>query len=462
MAKRLSINCQNHPVYFFFKNLNSVISRSFSIALIILALSTSNGCRKSDYLVEESALTIKDNGQGTGTVTWEKNKTHLIEGLVFVNDGQTLTIEPGTVVRFRAGSGENASALVVSRGGKIIAEGTPDEPIIFTAESDDLMNEMPAAARGLWGGIIILGNAPVNLRGGEGYIEGIPMAEPRAYYGGPDANDNSGILKYVSIRYGGSNIGEGNEINGLTLAGVGRETEVNFVEVISNADDGIELFGGTVNLRHLVVSNCGDDAIDYDLGWSGFGQFWLAVQTDFHGDNIIEASGGINPVDGTPNSLPIIFNTSLIGNGNTGAGYCIRFDRNAGGIIANSVILHNQNGVIAESTNMTLDSYSQWQEGKLAVINNLFYEINNPSIFDLNGIYSPTQLNAWQSHFQNGQNNIGDPQINHRQGNYLPQQKLKGNLAPVPNNWFQNVDFRGAFGESYWIDGWTLLSKLSY
>ena len=461
MVNRLSFNWQNKAGYLFCRISISIISRFFSILLMILTLSTINGCRKSDFLVDETSLSFKDFGQGTGTVTWGKNKTHLIDGLVFVNDGQTLTIEPGTVVRFRAGTGENASALVVARGGKIIAEGNVDEPIIFTAESDDLTSEYLPEAKGLWGGIIILGNAPVNLRSGEGYIEGIPLSEPRAYYGGPDYDDNSGILKYVSIRHGGTNIGEGNEINGLTLAGVGRKTEVDFVEVISNADDGIELFGGTVNLRHIVVSDCGDDAIDYDLGWSGYGQFWLAVQTDFHGDNIIEGSGGINPVDGIPNSLPIIFNTTLIGNGNTGAGYCVRFDRNAGGIIANSVIIHNQNGVSAESTNMTLDSYSQWQEGKLALISNLFYEINNPAIFELNGIYSPNQLSSWQSHFQNGQNNIGDPKINHVQGNYLPEQKLKGNLAPVPNTWFQNVDFRGAFGESNWIDGWTLLSKNS-
>lgn len=459
MLIRKSYFRQNQKGNLFQGETENLTSRMYPAVMALLILFYIGGCRKSEFMVEESSLSIKDYGQGTGTVTWAKNKSHLIEGLVFVNDGQILTIEPGTVVRFRAGTGENASALVVARGGKIIAEGTPDEPIIFTAESDELNSEIPSYSRGLWGGLIILGNAPVNLQGGEGYIEGIPMAEPRAYYGGPDENDDSGILKYVSIRYGGTNIGEGNEINGLTLAGVGRKTEVDYVEVISNADDGIELFGGTVNLRHLVVSDCGDDAIDYDLGWSGFGQFWLATQTDYYGDNIIEASGGIKPVDGLPNSLPTIFNVTLIGNGNTGAGYCIRFDRNAGGIVGNSVIIHNQNGVIVESTNMTLDSYSQWQQGKLAVINSLFHEINNPSIFELSGIYNSNHLKAWQAHFQNGQNTIADPQIDYYKGNFLPRQKLKDDLAPVPDNWFQNVDFRGAFGESNWIDGWTLLSS---
>ena len=138
----------------------------FSIVLILFT-----GCRKSDYLAEESAVQMYDYGQGTGTVTWTKDKQYLVEGPLFVNEGQVLTIEAGTVVRFRAGKGENASALIVARGGKIIAIGTPAEPVIFTAEADDLNGSVDKNARGLWGGIIILGNAPVNIPSGEGYME---------------------------------------------------------------------------------------------------------------------------------------------------------------------------------------------------------------------------------------------------------------------------------------------------
>jgi len=105
---------------------------------------------------------------------------------VFVNDGQVLTIEPGVVVRFRSRQAENASALIISRGGKIKAEGTHEEPIVFTAEDDDLEGSVTKESRGLWGGVIILGNVPINAEGGEASIEGIPWAEPRGIYGGVD------------------------------------------------------------------------------------------------------------------------------------------------------------------------------------------------------------------------------------------------------------------------------------
>jgi hypothetical protein len=433
-----------------------------SIIILITFFLATGGCRKSDFFLEPSAISYLDYGQGTGTVTWKKDKTHLIEGLVFVNDGQTLTIEPGTIVRFRAGQGENASALVVARGGKIIARGTPSEPVIFTAEADDLNGSVSKDSRGLWGGLIILGNAPINLRGNEGYVEGIPLAEPRGYYGGYDPNDNSGVLRYVSIRHGGTNIGEGNEINGLTLAGVGRGTEIDYVEVISNADDGVEIFGGTVNLRHIVVSGCSDDAFDYDLGWSGYGQFWLAVQNKYVGDHIIEASGGLNPVEGLPNSTPVIYNATFIGNGNTGAGYCISFDRNAGGIFANSIFVNNNLGIKLETTDMVHDSFNQWQTGKLGLFNNVFYDVASSSpetILELSGFYNENQRQRWISHFEEGKNEIFDPRINYAKGIYLPEEEIEGNMAVVPATWFQIVDFKGAFGESNWIEGWTLLSK---
>jgi hypothetical protein len=433
-----------------------------NITILITILLVTGSCRKSDFYLEPSTISYQDYGQGTGTVTWSKDKTHLIEGLIFVNDGQTLTIEPGTVVRFRAGQGENASALVVARGGKIIARGTPAEPIIFTAESDDLNGSVAKDARGLWGGLIILGNAPVNLRGNEGYVEGIPLAEPRGYFGGYDPNDNSGVLKYVSIRHGGTNIGEGNEINGLTLAGVGRGTEIDYVEVISNADDGVEIFGGTVNLRRMVVSGCSDDAFDYDLGWSGYGQFWLAVQNNYVGDNLVEASGGLNPVDGLPNSVPVIFNATFIGNGNTGIGYCIKFDRNAGGIFANSLFINNKHGISVEVTDMIHDSYNQWQTGNLGLFNNLFYDVaaSTPeTMFELSGFSSESQRQQWSSHFAAGKNEISDPKINYVNGIFVPEEEVEGTMAVVPASWFQIVDFKGAFGESNWIEGWTLLSK---
>ncbi len=430
--------------------------------IIILSFVFALSCRKSDYVLEDPNETITDNGFGTGTVTWTKDKSYVLEGFVFVNDGQVLTIEAGTVIRFRAGQAENASALIVARGGKIIAEGTPDQPIIFTSEDDDLQGSVATEERGLWGGLIILGNAPINIDGGEGSIEGIPLAEPRGIYGGTNENDNSGLLKYISIRHGGTNIGEGNEINGLTLGGVGNETQIDYVEVISNEDDGVEIFGGTVNLKHMVVSGCGDDLFDYDLGWSGNGQFWLGAQLNLPGDNLIEAGGGTNPVYGIPNSLPNLFNLTLFGSGNSSNGLCATFEKNAGGVVANSIFMNKDKGIALEVTDQEHDSYNQWKKGKLDIQNNVFYQVANStpeSIFKLNGIYTPEMANEWVASFNTSKNEIRDPAIDPESGSFVPNEKVKGEIFDYPLPWFQIVDFKGAFGEDDWIQGWTLLAS---
>ena len=154
-------------------------------------------------------------------------------------------------------------------GAKIDAQGTASSPIIFTSVADDIEsgqvvspNLTPDLA-GLWGGLIILGNAPGSFAGDvtEIQIEGIPPSDTNGLYGGTDVSDNSGVLKYVSIRHGGANIGEGNEINGLTLGGVGSGTVIENIEVVANQDDGIEWFGGTVDVKNVVVWNAGDDAL---------------------------------------------------------------------------------------------------------------------------------------------------------------------------------------------------------
>ena len=200
------------------KKMNILAQNFACLLMIVLLVIVPAGCRKSDYIVDQ-VVSVSDNGAGTGTTTWRKERDYLLEGLVFVNDGQTLTIEPGTVIRAKTGQGSAASALIVARGGKIMADGTSGEPIIFTCENDDLDGSVPIEARGLWGGVIILGGARLNNLYGENHIEGIPLSEPRATYGGQNDDDYSGIFRYVSIRHAGTNIGEGNEINGLSLGG---------------------------------------------------------------------------------------------------------------------------------------------------------------------------------------------------------------------------------------------------
>lgn len=227
----------------------------------------------------------------TSNTTWYSDTVYQLGGRITVTAGATLTIEPGTVIKGEAGTGANATALLIARGGKIIAEGTPQLPIIFTTVADEITPEqivtgdfkspnLDPTVNGLWGGVIVLGNAKIspkpdaNNSPGPGellsvQIEGIPTSDANGLYGGNDDTDNSGVLKYVSIRHGGANIGSGNEINGLTLGGVGTGTVIENIEVVANQDDGVEWFGGKVNVTNVVVWNAGDDGLDTDQSWGG-------------------------------------------------------------------------------------------------------------------------------------------------------------------------------------------------
>lgn len=208
-------------------------------------------------------------------VTWETGKIYILEGRIAVLSGVTLTIQPGTVIKGREGTGSNATALLIARGGTLIAQGTSDSPIIFTSVADEILPgeiaspNLDPTLNGLWGGLLILGNAPISADAESMQIEGIPPSDLNGLYGGSIPDDNSGIIKYVSIRHGGANIGEGNEINGLTLGGVGSGTTIENIEIVSNQDDGIEWFGGTVNVNKVIIWNTGDDAIDTDQSWAG-------------------------------------------------------------------------------------------------------------------------------------------------------------------------------------------------
>ena len=216
-------------------------------------------------------------GNITSDLTLDASKIWLLKGRVAVTEGVTLTIPAGTIIKAAAGTGADASTLIVARGSKLNAMGTYESPIIMTSESDDITigansgSSLSENVRGLWGGLLILGNAPGSFSGDvtEFQIEGIPASETNGLYGGNDPSDNSGIIQYISIRHGGAEIGEGNEINGLTLGCVGYGTTINHIEVVGNVDDGVEFFGGTVNASELLVWGQGDDALDIDQGYSG-------------------------------------------------------------------------------------------------------------------------------------------------------------------------------------------------
>lgn len=244
--------------------------------------------------IVEQEVEVTVSANITENTSWETGKVYILTSRIAVVNGVTLTIQPGVVVKGEAGTGANATALIIARGGKIMAEGNADAPIIFTSVADEIMPgqiespNLDPVLDGLWGGLIILGNAPISADAESVQIEGIPPSDQNGLYGGNKSDDNSGVIKYISIRHGGANIGEGNEINGLTLGGVGNQTVIENVEIVANQDDGIEFFGGTVNVKNAVVWNAGDDAIDTDQSWAGTLDNFIVVNP---GDECFELDG---------------------------------------------------------------------------------------------------------------------------------------------------------------------------
>ncbi|HOY39135.1 MAG: hypothetical protein KBB11_11720 [Bacteroidales bacterium] len=250
------------------------MKKLFYLMMILAATSVVlTSCDPEDDIPDDETITI--TGNITANTIWETGNTYILGGRITVVSGITLTIEPGVIVKGQAGTGSNATALIIARGATINAQGTEAQPIIFTSVADEIEPGMIASPNldtdlnGLWGGLIILGNAPISASGESVQIEGIPASDQNGLYGGNNATDNSGIIRYVSIRHGGANIGEGNEINGLTLGGVGSGTTVEYVEVVANQDDGVEFFGGTVNVNNLIIWNPCDDGVDTDQSWAG-------------------------------------------------------------------------------------------------------------------------------------------------------------------------------------------------
>jgi len=236
------------------------------------------------------------SGLLTEDTHWYSDTIYEIVGRVVVGDGVELTIDAGTTIQARDGQGSLSSALIVSRDGMIKAEGTYDNPIIFTSIYDTGDN-LDESDKGLWGGVVILGRAPISADATEALIEGLPADEEWGIYGGMNPHHNSGVFKFVSIRYAGTLLGDGNELNGLTLGGVGDGTTISDVEVVGNLDDGIEFFGGTVDCENLIVWAQGDDAFDIDQSYDGTITNFIAI-CDENSDHALEIDGG----EGTMNN----------------------------------------------------------------------------------------------------------------------------------------------------------------
>lgn len=429
-----------------------------------------------------SEITISDdNIQAGDEVYWTANNVYLLDGFVFVENGAVLNIEAGTVIKGKPGQGESASALIICQGGKIYAEGTAAEPIIFTAEADDVTDpdDLDLPATNLWGGVIILGYAQINTSAGVGNIEGLPVSE-KSQYGGSDDDDNSGVMRYVSIRHGGTDIGEGNEINGLTMGGVGRGTTIDHIEVFQNNDDGFEWFGGTVNCKYLISAFNADDGFDHDEGIRSKMQFLFEIQDPDFGNHFGEHDGGTDPEDGAPYAYPQIYNATLLGSGmsstNPDNSYSFLLRDNWGGAYKNCVF-GDYAGTALNIEDLTTgqDSRKRFEDGEIVFNNNVWFDYGGGNSFnDLvvsNEGVDPQFIADYLNDAANG-NKIEDPALNGisraRDESLDPRPAADGavynNVADYPDGdeFFERVNYKGAFGSTNWLKGWTALDHYGF
>lgn len=440
----------------------------------------------------QTVVNITDNDLlGNQTYNWTKDKIYLLDGVVYLEEGGILNIQAGTVVKFtpRADVG-NPSALIIARGAKIFANGTALEPIIFTAEADDVDNpdDLGPTDNALWGGLALLGKGITQKNGNsEAGLEGIPTTESRGFYGGNDNDDDSGILRYVSIRHGGRQLVSGSELNGLSLGAVGSKTVLEYIEVYANSDDGIEFFGGAPNLKYAVVAFAEDDSFDWDEVYTGKGQFWFSIQRS----DIADAGGeldGTTPDDVTPYSNPTVFNWTHIGSGagataSNPVGWLLR--AGTAGKIANSIVTEMKNKAIeVQDKNAGInDAHQKLKNGELVIAGNLFWANGSNDKIDASssGIIRVTSGQPTQddpmgqdliNHLIGNNNSISNPgiqSISRSQDNRLdPRPSLTGAaystpLTAIPSDpFFSNVTYKGAFStyaNEYWIQGWTTLHR---
>ncbi|MEM9260180.1 MAG: carboxypeptidase-like regulatory domain-containing protein, partial [Bacteroidota bacterium] len=430
---------------------------------------------------QNQIIITDDDLQGGNAYTWTSANEYLLDGLVYLEAGGVLTIEPGTVIRGRnsanISNGDFNSALIISRGAQIFAEGTSTQPIIFTAEDDDLLDpaDFFPTDVGEWGGLLLLGNATIARPEGLSNIEGINISDERAAYGGTDDTDNSGTLRFVSIRHAGGTLSPDNEINALTLAGVGSGTTIDYVEVYAALDDGFEFFGGTVNAYHLVSAYCQDDAFDIDQGYRGIGQFWLGLAA---GRRLLEIDGA-SPDPQPPFSQPNLVNLTLVGGPvdpfSTGEPGEILFRDNSGGHLRNSVVVNAlPQGVVIEDRDDTStdDAYARFIAGDLTITNNYFN--NEGGLTDwttfsqlINQSEEIVPLTTLSSYLDTNNELTDTPVIrssntdNSMLFDPLPRQGssiLTGGSSLMEPG-LATVGYQGAFGENdNWLD-WTFLKS---
>ena len=429
------------------------------------------------------AVTDTVSANITANTTWTTGKTYLLRGLIYVKNGATLTIQPGVIVKGDA-TVSGGTALVITKGAKINAVGTSTSPVVFTSSKDT-----GARAVGDWGGVIMLGKASLNRAGGVANIEGIATSTDTEYGGGttPDDNDNSGNLKYARIEFGGYIFATDQEINGLTMGAIGRNTIIDFVQTSFINDDAFEWFGGTVNCSHLVAFRSVDDDFDTDFGYSGSVQFALGVRDPnlsdqssgstsegFESDN--DGSGSTN----TPITSAVFSNVTWIGayRGTVGTSTpsgtfkfrrAVRIRRNSRLKVLNSIftdapygvfidgaanrgLLQNGNGVF--KNNIIAGCFRAVEPGTSTGLTDSLF---NNAQFNNDSLVSTTGLLESPYDFVNGDYRPASSSIALSDVNFTDAAFNNRKIIVSAASYIREVSYRGAFAPSpsvMWTDGW--------
>lgn len=349
----------------------------------------------------------------------EAGQEYTLNGGIHVTNGATLTIEPGVTIT--AVHDDQVDYILVEQGAQINAVGTAENPIVMTSESKE---------SGAWGGLHICGYAHTNAEGGTGSSE-----IGGAAYGGDDDADNSGTLQYVRLEYTGYAFDEEHESNGISFYGVGNGTTVDHCQVYGGADDGFEFFGGSVNVKYLVATDCEDDSFDWTEGWNGKGQFLVATQaSDVDSDCLMECDNNGNNYAATPVAHPVLANLTLIGNGGDAQGIRLR--------AGTQVELYNAlvSGKALPLTVETTETEQALADGT-SIINNVSL---SGELTSEEGIYTNDM-------FVEGEGNLTNQE--------LPTTVVsttEGGATPS-DSFFESADYRGAVSsDNDWTSGWTL------
>ncbi|HEX5024222.1 MAG TPA: hypothetical protein VFV68_03075 [Agriterribacter sp.] len=461
------------------------MKRILSLAAITLIIAT--GCRKIEV---DGSGDSGGNGSGESNIlsgkitadrTLKAGTTYLIRGVVYVVDGTTLTIEPGTRIE---GEKDTRGALVITRGTKLVANGTKDKPIIFTSNAS-------SPSSGDWGGIVLLGRARTNNSfngtAGIGEIEGgINNADGLGLYGGADDNDNSGSLQYVRIEYAGYAFLPDKELNSLTLGSVGSGTAIDYIQVTYALDDAFEWFGGAVNCSHLIAYKTLDDDFDTDNGFRGRIQFGIVLRDSSRADiskvESFESDNDANGSELTPQTAPVFSNITSIGprekSNNIGntlflAGAQLR--RNTSTSIFNSVIMGWPTGLLIDASK-GIPIQGNITAGNLVIENTTIAGCATPTKFADNTTTPTGWTNADVSNWfgaaaskneiyaDNADVKLAAP-FNYGNPDFTPQtgSPLLNSASFTSNKLsesFTPVTFRGAVGaagtpEGDWWKGWT-------